>query len=80
MIRVEIASRVFPSAKRLGPQVVAEAERRLAALAMQFGNPHTYSGLGLRKLGPRPYELRLWRQWRLILLHEGDLLTAYDIT
>ncbi len=60
MIRVDIGPRVFRSAERLGPKVTAKAEEKIAAIAAQFGNPHAHSGLGLRKLGPRSYEIRVW--------------------
>ncbi len=79
MIRVDIGPRVASTARRLGPEVTAQAEAKIAAVAAQFGQPHTHSGLGLRKLGRRSYEVRVWLQWRVVFLHEGDRLTAYDI-
>ncbi len=79
MIRVDIGPRVVKSAQRLGPVVTAKAEEKIAAVATHFGNPHQHSGLGLRKLGRRSYEIRIWLQWRVVFIHEGDRLTAYDI-
>jgi len=79
MIQVDIGPRVFKSAERLGPKVTAQAEAKIAAVAEQFGNPHVHAGLGLRKLGRRSYEIRVWLQWRVVFIHEEDRLTAYDI-
>lgn len=79
MIRVEIGPRIVRTARRLGPQVTAEAEKRIAQIAREFGNPRSHSGLGLRKIGRRSYEVRVWLQWRVVLVHHGDRLLAYDI-
>ena len=79
MIRVDIGPRVLKSAERLGAEITAKAEEKIAAIAAQFGNPHMHSGLGLRKLGRRSYEVRVWLQWRVVFIHEADRLTAYDI-
>jgi hypothetical protein len=79
MIRVDIGPRVFKAARRLGPEVTVQAEKKISAVAAQFGNPHAHAGLGLRKIGRRSYEIRVWLQWRVVFIHEGDRLTAYDI-
>ena len=79
MIRVDVGPRVFKSARRLGPSVTAKAEAKIVAVAAQFGNPHAHSGLGLRKLGRRSFEIRVWLQWRVVFILESDCLTAYDI-
>jgi hypothetical protein len=79
MIRVDIGPRVRKKAQRLGSDITAKAGEKIAAVAAHFGNPHEHSGLGLRKLGRRSYELRIWLQWRVVFIHEGDRITAYDI-
>lgn len=79
MIRVEIGPRIVRTARRLGPQVTSEAEKRIAQVAREFGNPHSHSGLGLRKIGRRSYEVRVWLQWRVVFVHDGDRLLAHDI-
>ena len=79
MIRVVIGSRVGKSLARLGAEVTAETEQQIAKVAASFGNPHQHSGLGLRKIGKRSYEIRAWRQWRVVFIHDGDTLFAYDV-
>jgi hypothetical protein len=79
MIRIETLPRLSKTARRLGPEIQREAERRLTQLARAFGAPHEHSGLGLRKIGPRSYEVRLDQQWRLVLVRHGDVLLAHDI-
>lgn len=79
MIRVVVGSRVGKSLSRLGPEVTAETEKQITKVAAQFGHPHKHSGLGLRKLGKCSYEIRVWRQWRVVFIHSGDTLFAYDV-
>ena len=79
MIRVDIGPRVLRTLKRLGPAITAKAEVTIATVAQHLGGPHRHRGLGLRKLGRRSYEVRLWLQWRVVFLHERDRLTAYDL-
>jgi len=79
VIRLEIGRKVPRKLRALGPEVVSEAERRLTQLAQHFGSPHAHSGLGLRKLGRRSYEIRLGRQWRLVFVHHGGALLIDDV-
>ena len=79
MIRIEVHKRVSKKMRALGPEAVAEAEKRLAQLAADFGNPHIHTGLGLRKIARRNYEIRVWLQWRIVLVHNGDWLLADDV-
>ena len=79
MIRIEVDKRVSKKAKELGPDAVAEAERRLSQLASDFGNPHAHSGLGVRKIGRKSYEIRVWLKWRLVFVHDGDRLLIDDL-
>ncbi len=79
MIRIDVSHRLVRTANQLGPEITAKAEEQLGLLARQFGSPHLHSGLGLRKLGRRSYEIRVWRQWRIVLIQEPDRLTAYDL-
>ncbi len=79
MIRVDIGPRLVRTARKLGPRVTAEAETRLCQVAEHFGDPHLHSGLGLRKLGRVSYEARIWLDWRIVFILDGDRLIAYDI-
>jgi hypothetical protein len=79
MIRVDIGARVVRTARRLGPEFTTKAEEKLTLVAEQFGDPHRHSGLGLRKLGRKSYEIRVWLQWRIVFIKEPDRLTAYDV-
>ena len=79
MIRVDIGPRLVRAARELGPEFTAKAEEKLGLVAEQFGDPHRQSGLGLRKLGRKSYEIRVWLQWRIVFIKEPDRLTAYDV-
>ena len=79
MIRVFLTPRIRKTAERLGPEVKAKAEQAMVDVAAAFGDPHRHRGLGLRKLARRSYEVRIWLQWRIIFIHDGETLIAYDI-
>ena len=79
MIAIDIGPRLRKSAARLGPAVTAKAKEVLRAVQQSFGDPHRHAGLGLRKLGRRSYEARVWLQWRIVFLQEADRLIAYDL-
>ena len=79
MIRVVVGARLGKTLARLGPEVTAETEKQIAAVAAQFGQPHQHGGLGLRKIGKASYEIRVWRQWRVVFIHSGETLFAYDV-
>lgn len=79
MIRVDIGPRLVRTAHKLGPEITAKAEQTLSLVAQHFGDAHRHAGLGLRKLGRKSYEARLWLQWRILFIREPDRLTAYDI-
>lgn len=79
MIRVEISARMQKTAAKLPEDLRAKASAALRAVAEGFSQPHAHSGLGIRKLGKRSYEIRVHLQWRIVLLHTDGLLTAYDM-
>ena len=79
MIRVDVGPRFLRTALKLGPQFTAKAEEKLSLVMARFADPHRHSGLGIRKLGPNSYEIRLWLQWRIVFIQESDRLIAYDI-
>jgi hypothetical protein len=79
MIRVDVTGRLVRTVRKLGPQISVEVEEKLALVAAGFGDPHQHSGLGLRKIGRRSYEIRLGLQLRIVLIKEPDRLTAYDV-
>jgi hypothetical protein len=79
MIRIDIHPRLVRTVRSLGPEVTGKVEETLTQIAQAFGDPHRHSGLGIRKLGRRSYEVRVWLQWRIVLIKEPDRLTAYDL-
>jgi hypothetical protein len=79
MIRVDVGPRLIRTARELGPEITRKAEEALSSIAESFGAPHRHGGLGLRKLGPNSYEVRVSLQWRIVMIKEANRLTAYDI-
>jgi mRNA-degrading endonuclease RelE of RelBE toxin-antitoxin system len=79
MIRVIISERLQKKAKKLPDDVKAKAEKAIAEVAAAFGDPHAHRGLGLRKLARRSYEIRVHLQWRVVFIHDGQTLFAYDV-
>ena len=79
MIRVQLSPRIRKTAEKLPNDVRAKASEAIAQVAAAFGDPHTHRGLGLRKLARRSYEIRVHLQWRVVFLHDGETLTAYDV-
>jgi hypothetical protein len=79
MIRIELGSRFLRSLGKIKPDLTDEAEKRLEQVAKEFGKPHAHGGLGLRKLEPRAYEVRLGLHYRMVLIHRKDSLEAFDI-
>jgi hypothetical protein len=79
MVRVDVTERFVKKARSLGAEATTRAQQQLTRLAAEFGNPHAHRGLGLRKIGRRSYEIRLWLRWRIVIIQEPDRLTAYDI-
>lgn len=79
MIRVLLTERISKTAGKLPAEVRNGAARAIAQVGAAFGDPHRHRGLGLRKLARRSYEIRVQRQWRVVFLHDGETLIAYDI-
>ena len=79
MIRIEFGPRFLAALRKIKPDINPEAERRLAQVSEGFGNPHTHGGFGLRKIGTRSYEARIGLHYRIVFLHRGDVLQAYDV-
>jgi len=79
MIRVFLGPRLIRSARKLSVETQQQANTAIASVLEHFGDPHRHSGLGLRKLAPGLWELRVDIQLRIILVQEGDRLNAYDI-
>jgi hypothetical protein len=61
------------------PELHGKFEKALAGVATAFGDVHRHNGLGIRKLGKRSYEIRVHLQWRIVLIHDGKNLHAFDI-
>ncbi|MDD5138961.1 MAG: hypothetical protein PHY43_01720 [Verrucomicrobiales bacterium] len=79
MIAVILSPRIRKTADKLPPDVREKAGKVIAAVAAAFGDPHKHSGLGLRKLARRSYEARVHLQWRVVFIHDGKSLIAYDV-
>ena len=79
MIRVLLSERIQKTAGKLPAEVRAKASKAIADVGGAFGDPHRHRGLGLRKLAGRSYEIRVHLQWRVVFLHDGKALIAYDV-
>jgi hypothetical protein len=79
VIRIDVGPRLRKAARALGPEATQKVQETLQRVADAFGDPHRHAGTGLRKLGRRSYEARVWLHWRIVFIHEGDRLTAYDL-
>jgi len=79
VIRVFLSERIKKTADSLPPEVREKASQAISAVAIAFGDPHKHRGLGLRKLARRSYEVRVHLQWRIVFLHDGKALIAYDV-
>jgi hypothetical protein len=55
-----------------------KASKAIADVGCAFGDPHQPRGSELRKLPRRSYEIRLHLQWRVVFIHDGKSLIAYD--
>ena len=79
MIRVLLSERIQKTAGKLPTDVRKKAAKAIADVAAAFGDPHQHRGLGLRKLARRSYEIRVHLQWRVVFIHDGKALIAYDV-
>jgi plasmid maintenance system killer protein len=79
MIRVLLSERMQKTAAGLPGELREKAAQAIASVAAAFGDPHQHRGLGLRKLAGRSYEIRVDRQWRVVFIHDGKSLIAYDV-
>jgi mRNA-degrading endonuclease RelE of RelBE toxin-antitoxin system len=79
MIRVHLTPRIRRTAEKLPGEVREKASAAISQVAAAFGDPHTHRGLGLRKIARRSYEIRVHLQWRVIFIHDGENLIAYDV-
>lgn len=79
MIRVLLTERIRKSAALLPADARNAVSKAIAEVGAAFGDPHQHRGLGLRKLARRSYEIRVQRQWRVVFIHDGETLIAYDI-
>jgi len=79
MIRVLLSERIKKTAGKLSPDLREKASKAIGDVAAAFGDPHKHRGLGLRKLAKRSYEIRVHLQWRVVFIHDGKTLIAYDV-
>lgn len=79
MIPVLLSERIRKTASKLTPGLRAQISCAIADVGRAFGDPHQHRGLGLRKLAKRSYEIRVHLQWRVVFIHDGESLIAYDV-
>jgi mRNA-degrading endonuclease RelE of RelBE toxin-antitoxin system len=79
VIRVLLTERIRKTADDLPPETRNAVSKAISDVAAAFGDPHQHRGLGLRKLAKRSYEIRVGQQWRVVFIHEGESLIAYDV-
>jgi hypothetical protein len=79
MIRVLLSERIRKTADNLPPDLREMVSQAITAAGNAFGDPHQHSGLGLRKLAKRSYEVRVHLQWRIVFVYDGHDLIAYDV-
>jgi hypothetical protein len=79
MIRVLLSERIRKTAAKMPPELREKAAKAIGGVAAAFGDPHQHRGLGLRKLAKRSYEIRVHLQWRVVFIHDGKNLIAYDV-
>ena len=73
MISIELSSRFKKMVQDAGRE--AEVSATLKLVLEGFGNPHSHSGLSIRKLGKHLYECCTSRAWRLIFAADKGVLT-----
>lgn len=79
MIEVLLSERIRKTADKLPPDLRGKISLAIAKVAEAFGDPHQHRGLGLRKLARHSYEIRVHLQWRVVFIHDGKSLIAYDV-
>lgn len=79
MIKVLLSERIIKTVGKLPPDLRDKAAKVLSRVPAAFGTPHRHRGLGMRKLASRSYEVHIHLQWRIIQIHDGATLVAYDI-
>ena len=79
MMRILLTPRIRKTAEKLPAEVRDKASLAISQVAAAFGDPHAHRGIGLRKIARRSYEIRVHLQWRVVLIHDGASLIAYDV-
>ena len=79
MIRVLLSERIRKTAARLPDDIREKAAKAIADVAAACGDPHRHRRLGLRKLGARSYEVRVYQRWRVVFVLDGKERIAFDI-
>jgi len=79
VIRVLLSERIRKTADKLPQDLRDRVSKAIDEVGAAFGDPHQHRGLGLRKIARRSYEIRVQRQWRVVFIHDGETLIAYDI-
>ncbi|MEX1119418.1 MAG: hypothetical protein WEB60_11565 [Terrimicrobiaceae bacterium] len=79
MIEVLLSERIRKTAAKLSPELREKTSASISKVAAAFGDPHKHRGLGLRKLAKRSFEIRVHLQWRVVFIHDGASLIAFDV-
>jgi plasmid maintenance system killer protein len=79
VISILLTERIRKTADKLPPDLRDKASEAIAQVSAAFGDPHKHRGLGLRKLAKHSCEIRVQRQWRVVFIHDGETLIAYDV-
>jgi mRNA-degrading endonuclease RelE of RelBE toxin-antitoxin system len=79
VISILLSERIRRTADKLPPETREKVSKAIAAVEAAFGDPHKHRSLGLRKLARRSYEIRVQQQWRVVFIHDGETLVAYDV-
>ena len=75
-MRIDLHPHFRKSVRKLAGDDREQVAACLRKLAEGFGNPHSHSGLGIRRLRKDLFECRAGLQLRVVFLAEKGLLTA----
>jgi hypothetical protein len=71
---LELTEAFRASVRGYSKQTRGKIGRALRAVASDFGHPHRHRGLGIRKLSPTLFEIRVGLDIRLVLQNRPEVL------
>jgi mRNA-degrading endonuclease RelE of RelBE toxin-antitoxin system len=77
MIEIYLLPKALKRLDKLSAAERENIERVLRILSREFGNPHTHSGLGIRKLAPETFECRANIRMRIAFTKEPEGLAVH---